>query len=520
MPTRKKKEAATTYKRESLDAGRCKEMLGWREVGTAERHDPMLRAMIGYCIEMKKNLVNRPLAPLKTAILTLKQEFLNRRFKYNGVSIVIGDKDNVLDGQCRMIALILADRDWRDEDKPQWKEISDEPPVLDALVVYGMDESDEIFRTFNCGKVGTLADVIYRGHYFGSKKDESDRLKAAKFAESAVKLLWDRLRLKKDAYAPYRTHGEAIEFLDNHMRIVRAVDHIIEENRDRKLGKDKKMIRHPIFNYLSPGYAAGLLYLMACSGTDPEKITRDRNDDAHLDFGRWDKAAKFWSLLARSDDKMMEVKHAIAALANEETGQGGTAAERRAILSKAWLLHVANQEITKDSLELDYDIKRADDGQIVHKRLMESPSVGGIDQGDMAEEDDDTPLPEGELEKRIDEANAVRAQKKQEKADAELRKAEAKAKRPFARKTDKDLPDAGLTEMGKVAAADPEHDKKMKERAKAERTSTIGKPKGRADRELTPEEQAMVDRVVNAGKNGQAPKLADASGKPIRGRRL
>jgi len=351
-----------------LTADKAKELLGWQEESENVKFGtefhlrlPAAKDQQGVKVRCNNNISNRHLS-LGT-VMVLRQEILRGNWQLNGEPIIIGRTGLILNGQHTLIALALAALEWTAK-QGQWDNWKTEP-TIDKLVVFGIDETDAVVNTIDTGRPRTLADVIFRSEYFKTV-DRRDRQRLARMLDHAIRITWARTGAGSDAYAPRRTHAEALDFLSRHTKLLDAVRHIYEENgTTNTVGK-----------YLSPGYSSGLLYLMAASGTgeDGEYSVTAQPSEQLVDFKYWDKACEFFVLLAAGDVKFDPVRQALSAMIQED---GGSMAERIAILIKAWGLFVSNKRMTTDALALEYS--KDEDGIPV---LTDSPCLGGIDLGD------------------------------------------------------------------------------------------------------------------------------------------
>lgn len=420
MPKRKTTKSDVLYPKPSvklyggdkppIDQTLARKLLGWEEEGEEKfGKDFLLKDKQGKKIRCHNNVKNRPL--YKANLEKLTQEILNGRWEYNGETIIVGETGLVLNGQHSLIALILACQEWPSQSEEyshlafSWKV----EPTIDKLVAFGVSEKDKVVNTMDTCKPRSLSDVIYRSKYF-SDMQTGDRGKVAKMTEFAVELLWHRTGASLNAFAPRRTHSESLDFIERHPRILACVKHVFEEN-----GKEKRIV-----SYTSPGYAAGLLFLMACSKTLPEKY-KESQDGSVLDFSRYDSACDFWVMLAGSDPKVSAVKKTLVKLASTDRVSRQI---RWAVLCKAWNLYIEDKPITEAGLKLKYREDR--DG---FKHLDELPVVDGIDIGDPNEIDErhikaPDPNPQ-EIEER--KAKAIAERKTTKKKSAKKKVTEEKA---------------------------------------------------------------------------------------------
>lgn len=338
---------------------KCKDLLGWEAV---EGDEYLFKDRYGDKIVCKNNANNRP---LYTGVYeALAQEHLRKRWRLNGEPIIVGRTGTLLNGQHTLISVVIAEQE-RLQDAHWEKEWSGEI-TMQKVIVYGIDDSDDVVNTMDTCKPRSLADVIYRSDFF-KKEDTATRKKASRMTDHAIRLLWDRTGTSSDPYSPVRTHAEALDFLNRHNRLLKCVKHIMEENTEGRLGV-----------YIPPSYAAGLLYLMACSSSDPVKYKANPSEK-RLDFANWDKAQDFWTLLATRHESTDGVRAALGMLANADDGRPGSIAEKASVLAKAWPFIIKGRTPTEADLALEYVMD--EDGVRV---LNDFPTFGGIDLGTSA----------------------------------------------------------------------------------------------------------------------------------------
>lgn len=398
MPTAKKEERPVRFPKievflafgkDAITGDQARDMLGLVETTEKDKAtDPDASALYGKPIKLTNNARNRYFT--RSWLLTLKQEHLNRRWRVNGETVVIGETGMTLSAQHRLFSLVLAEMEYNGENGSHWRNLSSTAPTMETVVVYGIKEDDDTFKTLNCGKPGTLSEVLYRSEHLAHIKSPRDRKAVAKITDQAIKLLWARTGAISDPFAPRRTHGEALDFLSRHPRVLRAVKHIHEEDAEDAIGQ-----------FLSAGPAAGLLYLMGCSTSEVDLYRNEdpASSEKSLKWDMWEKACEFFVMLGSGSSTFNEVRTAIRGLDNPDTGQEGPVTEKLAVLIKAWALFVAGEDFSAKGLALSY--KENDDGV---KKLAETPSVGGIDLGnprdiDVATEEDETPPDEDASDK-------------------------------------------------------------------------------------------------------------------------
>lgn len=339
---------------EALTADQAKELLGWQEEEKGFGTKYLLKDQFGTKIRCHHNVSNRPL--YENNVAALKQEMVRGQWRFNGEPIIISKTGKVLNGQHQMIALVLAHQDWQ-------KDLVEEEPVIDKLIVFGVDDDDRVVNTMDTGKPRSLSDVLYRSEYFADASP-GERKRLARAAQYAVATMWSRLG-RQEAYLPRQTHSEAIDFLERHPRLIECIEFlVVEEGANQSISK-----------YVSVGYASALMYLMATSKSDPSKY-EFRPCEESLDFSNWDKAQEFFVQLSSGGEKMKSLQSALGQLLKQEEV---TRKERVCLVIKAWLKWVTRKKLS-GVIKLQYEEK---DGVQV---LVEDPSVGGIDLlGDDAE---------------------------------------------------------------------------------------------------------------------------------------
>lgn len=359
----------------ALTVQQMKDLLGWQEETEEVKFggDYLLTDAGGKKVRCLNNAHNRPLT--ESWARTIAQDILNKHWKFNGETIIIGRTGLVLSGQHRLIGGVLAEQDRTGPQEHHWKSRWDGPITMDCLVVFGIEESGEITRTLDNVKPRTLADVLFCDEAVFGKVKPADRQKLCRMADYAVRIVWHRTGAGIDAFAPKRTHSEALDFIDRHGKILKAVKHIFEEDKDGHISK-----------ILSPGTAAGLLYLMASCKSDVDKYRNaDTRSEKKMDFEQWEKACEFWVLLSANAAEMEEVRKGLNNLVDPETGEAAPLAHKMALLIKAWNVFAQGYEITAKDLKLK---KETDEEGVKH--LVECPTCGGIDLGNPKEEEEAT----------------------------------------------------------------------------------------------------------------------------------
>ncbi len=360
MPTVTKR---TPYPKPSASVGQlvsktAKEFLGWEPIKRGKQKKNKKERFFSHklcgSVRLTKNLKNRYI--YISVIKTLMQEILRGRWKLNGEPIIIGRHGSVLNGQHTMIALILATIEWNQnpERYPFWKK----PPFIDKIVITGINEDEGTINTMDTCKPRSLTDVLDHNKYFTDLVHQDRRL-VAHLCDHAIRFLWHRTGADIDAFSPRRTHAESLDFLNRHQKVLDAVRFIFVQDKEEGIRR-----------YLSPGYAAALLYLMGASQTDEEEYhSAESPSEDSINFKLWTEACEFWKDLADNNQvaRITLVRDAMVDLINN----GGTTDERCALLIKCWL---AWPIVSESDVELEY---ATDEEGIKH--LVERPLCGGID---------------------------------------------------------------------------------------------------------------------------------------------
>ena len=336
--------------KELTEAG-AKELLGWREAGKDEA--PLFTDLEGKRIVCTNNFNNRPFQRGNAELI--KQEVLRKRWQFNLESMIIGESGLVLSAQHRLIGFIFACQAWRidPEEHPDWED----QPTLACLIAFGCSEADEVVNTIDTGKSRTLADVLFRSEYFKDLQAK-DRKVIARIGEFALRTVWGRTGVE-NAYGVNKTHAEFLDMLNRHPSLLNCVRFIFDEETDDQL----------LRRYVgSLGVAAGFMYLMATSKSDP--LTYVERNETELDVSNYEKAEEFWTGLANKDKPFLTLHKAFVALNQREV----KTEERWALLAKAWTAFADNQPMNDVALKLAY--LEDEDGT---KSLAEFPTFGGID---------------------------------------------------------------------------------------------------------------------------------------------
>lgn len=346
-----------------ITADKAKELLGWQEEEEknpfGHKHVAEISRSYGVKVRCNNNVTNRPI--YGQVVETLKQEILRGRWRFNGEPIIVGSTGLILNGQHTLFALILAVKEWAEHPErwPHWTEA----PYIEKLVCYGVEEDDAIVNTMDTCKPRTLMDVIYRADYFKDLPAKAHK-SAARMTQYAIKLLWLRTGTHSNAFAVRATHAESVAFLNNHPQLVKAVQHIYEE--DSEEGRISK--------YISPGYAAAALFLMACSDSNAEEYySAETPTEELLDWGKWDRACEFFVELGGQAAGLKAVRDEIAKLISDGSTRW---LDRWAVFAKAWEPYSNGKAVTAKAVALEFVVKEDE------RQLVEEPVFGGIDVGE------------------------------------------------------------------------------------------------------------------------------------------
>jgi hypothetical protein len=306
------------------------------------------------------------------------------------------------------------------------------PLTMPAIIVTGIDPSPETVNTIDQGLKRTVGDVFYREERFAtgllpqqpapaysekssshgteagrrdsvgkvskpapgvtkkkgkqaaaasdqSGADDSRRVstpmmndairrKLCNILANATRLVWLRSGGKKVSDAPHFPLSEAEDFINENLRLEDCV--LLVWGYEGGSGKGGQKISR----YVSLGYAAGLMYLMMTSGTDPDEWRE--NGAAALNFDMEPKAKEFWSKLAsgaglKENDPILQVRQMLLQV---DAGSGTGRDEVVGMIIKAFNLWADGQEAEPKDVAMKKSTK--DNGRQI---LIEEPRLGGID---------------------------------------------------------------------------------------------------------------------------------------------
>jgi len=390
--------------RSDFTAADAKELLGWEEETEAVKFSKG-----GYLLTDRHGKRCRCVANTRNRDFSLalaecwRQEMLRRRWQLNGETIILDKYGEIVSGQHRLIGLILAEQDRGLNES--WSAEWPSPVSIPIILVVGIDDADDVVNTVDTAKRRELADVFFRSGHF-AEKNTTDRRVISRIASWGLRVLWNRTQAGSNSFEPeflQRSHAEAMDFWARHPRLKACVTHIFEENTGDRIS-----------THISPGLAAGIMYLMGCSTTkDPSRYHElgASADESLLTWDCWSRAQDFWAEFAGGSESVSAVREAIANLA-----EGGTTAEKLAIVAKGWNAYWRNEAVSLSDVRLSYSKDEAD-----ISRLDELVTLGGIDLGESRRDPIEVVPSAQEIAQRKAEVDAAR-----EKANAEAAKKPAR----------------------------------------------------------------------------------------------
>lgn len=287
---------------------------GKAKVGFGEDYD--FKDTNGEKIRCLNNRHNRPLDASWARVIA--QIILNKHWRLNGETIVLGRFGSVLSGQHRLIGFKFACQMRRSEkQKYHWDETWGEDPItIDCTIAKGVSEDQDVINTLDNTKPRTIADVLFSDeNLFGPGLTRDERMEICKATENAITFLWRRTGADRNKFSGKLTNQEAVSFLARHATLKDAVRIVCGANQ--KSGDNANSIG----GHVSVGVAAGVLYLMGCSATDGERNQHDQLHDyadmepmpaeKKLDWERWEQAVSFWKTFGSGDESLSGIRYAI-----------------------------------------------------------------------------------------------------------------------------------------------------------------------------------------------------------------
>ena len=263
----------------------------------------------------------------------------------NCETVRISRYGDVISGQHQLTALIIAD-EWLQKSRaepgnaakpkyPAWN--GQEHCFIETFVAFGMSAHPAILQTVDYNKPRSVADMLYTMELY-AKNTPKERHELTRMLSTAIDLLWVRTETRG-----YKTHPEVTAFLERHKRLLKCVEHLFEENRVGEKVEERNGRRISDL-HLSVGQCAALCYLMGSSGSDGDKYRNQTPpSEKKLDWSYWDKAREFWAKIGdKKDITFRPVRIGLNQLIessmddDDNRGLGGRAAEKLAIVAKAW----------------------------------------------------------------------------------------------------------------------------------------------------------------------------------------
>tara|TARA_R110000824_G_scaffold401090_2_gene610638 strand:- start:2786 stop:4099 length:1314 start_codon:yes stop_codon:yes gene_type:complete len=319
----------------------AKELIGWTEEDS-DSSTFTLKDTYNRKISLANNPTNRPLKLPIAKRYSL--EWLRKVWHVNLETVVFGKSGQLRDGQHRIVGFILAEQQ-RQINPKQW---GIEPLVMEVLLGFGVEDTNEVADSFDKGQARSLDDVIYRHEDFSSKLSDGDQKKMAKILAGALRLVWIRTGGQTVSSAPHFPHSEALEFYTKNPGILKSVNLITTLDRGEK---SEKLIG----SLISQAYAAALHYLMC--NVDKAKATT------------------FWTSFATGEG-LAKGSPILALRSYLLRVSAGSGKERDAIVGacvKAWSFYLLDEVATTKTIA----VKRQKKGEKFI--LSETPRLGGVD---------------------------------------------------------------------------------------------------------------------------------------------
>lgn len=352
-----------------LTVDEAKELLGWQDEESSGKkfgEKFLFKDVLGNKVRLENNKTNRPFR--KGIAHRYALEHLRRKWQLNGETLIFDRLGNAASAQHRLVSLVFASQ-MAGLNPDEWKPyLKGQPVTMPCILVFGVSDKDEVADTNDLGQKRTLGDVIFRNREFKGS-DEAGQKAMSSILSHALRLAWLRVGGKTVSNAPHFPHSEALDFQDNHPKLLAAVEFIVG------LDKDDEVKR--IGKYITLGYASALFYLAATSKTDLEEFgkkgTKSINDSL------WPKAEKFWTIFASGASKGAgDLFHYLRNKLDGISASGGAGRDEIcATVVKAWeifLEHGADSEVKPTQLNIKK--KKTGKGKMA---LAEDPRFGGLD---------------------------------------------------------------------------------------------------------------------------------------------
>lgn len=415
-----------------ITARMMKEILGWQTEAEwkeeLKKKDPdskkteaaeygedyLLKNTQGEKVRCWHNDFNRPFT--ESHAKELAQVILNKDWRMNCEAMIVSRTGQCQSIQHRGIGLILAVEEWNGKNKAHWREVWQEEPYIESILIFGASDDPKTVMTLDNVRARSMTDVIFTSEIFSRKKlDAIERKECSRMLAVCIDFLWRRtghgMSSIAGSFHKYQTHPESLRFLDRHPTIKDCVSEVFSNNRKRELSK----------MMLSPGICSGAMYLMASARSDPDAYRHAVSEEEEklekeLNWDLYDKAKEFWALLGTSAE-FSHVRLVLKDLATNETaeeGLGGRLNEKLAVLALAWQSFAEAPPATViHSNEVSLAGKYTKDGDGVKKLNAPEANFGGIDLGDIVKEKEG----KASSEPTEEEVEAEKEKLKQEKTD-------------------------------------------------------------------------------------------------------
>ena len=306
----------------------------------------------------------------------------------NGQPIIVGRDGQIIDGNKSLIAVWLAQREWRRNperwDKLWPKEQYPDGPLLETLLVLGVSNHPRVVQTIDNTQSRSEADTFFTtgiaGKVLGKDDDALEPRKkqeVCRMLQTALDWVWARSGIGRGNPPRFaKTNRAAQEFLDRHPSISKAVKLIFDENQSRALS----ILR------LSPGTCAAALFLMAQGKSNgPRWENAEQPAESLLDMSLWGKAVEFWQGLAKKQGQFNLLANALPKIMSaDEQELAGSSVQKFCLIALDWRLWLAGTKLTSTggvsptARELILETFEDDGGQV---HLLNPPDFGGIDDG-------------------------------------------------------------------------------------------------------------------------------------------
>lgn len=372
--------------------------------GSVKLADPLLVDENGKRVMCWANTKNRPFS--EPWCRQLAQDILAGNWHLNLETIVISATGQVTSGQHRLIGLVLAAQIWAKD--PARYPVWNAEPTIRALIAFGGSDDQKVLNTIDNTRPQAPSDAFFRSDIF-KDKSSVERKELSRLLDVSIDLLWKRTGYGNGRF---QTVSESVLFEQRHDRLVKAVEHVFIENKERALS----------LLGLSAGHCAAMLYLAAAAESDGDKYRRANPPSQEaITMSLWNKARDFFSSIAKPNGGLGAVRDVLAKIQDKVAGgTTGSNTEKIAVLAAAFDLYREGKKVTKDALDMrQYYLKKNETTKLSDM----VPNFRGIDKGHDPEDDDDDKVVESEDARK----RRLAEEKKQRAAELSKKVEEAKA---------------------------------------------------------------------------------------------